>query len=253
MDYNELRNIINVNLAVASVLGKKWYESQAKGVGAAGMTFERLLNLPNQNFEIPDFNGIEIKTKLSSKWKDVCLIGATPDSYLYEIKRLLDEHGYYDKEYHMFKVFNHIFYANKKTYIGDGKYAKLDVDYDKKVVHLYIYDKNGNIIDNYTSWSFDLLKEKLLRKDKYLILAYAKKKYIYENDTPIELFNYYKYNFYILNDFEKFLKELANGTIYVKIGIGFYKTAEKFGDMNYHGTNFCIDEDQMEKIFTKII
>ncbi len=252
MDYNELRNIINVNLTVANVIGKKWYESQAKGVGAAGMTFERLLNLPNQNFEIPDFNGIEIKTKLSTKWKDVCLIGATPDSYLFETKRLLDTYGYYDREYKMFKVFNHIFYANKSTYIGNGIYAKLNVDYNKKVVHLYFYDKNETLIDDNTFWSFDLLKEKLLRKDKYLILAYAKRKYIYD-EKPTELFNYYKYHFYIFKSFENFLEELEKGIIRVKIGISFYRTADKFGDMNYHGTNFCIDEDKMENIFEKII
>ena len=46
-----------------------WIESPARtDCGIIGLTFEKLIGLPENQFEIPDFGNIEIKTKSNSRF-----------------------------------------------------------------------------------------------------------------------------------------------------------------------------------------
>lgn len=58
---NEFKDLKN------KILGKGWIESTAPGNAAVGITLENLLGKEKENFEIPDYNGIEIKAKCSKK------------------------------------------------------------------------------------------------------------------------------------------------------------------------------------------
>src|SRR5574344_982858 len=72
-----------------------------------GLTFEKLLGLSNNDLEIPDYNGIEIKTRRAYSKSFITLFNATPDGeYLFQIKRIKKKYGYYDMQEYKYKVFN---------------------------------------------------------------------------------------------------------------------------------------------------
>lgn len=229
------------------IIYDEWIESKAKGRGGVGITLELLLGKETENFEIPDYKGIELKTKCSKIEKDITLFSSVPDSYLFEIKRLNEKYGKADKEYQQFNTFNLAIYGNRKVKYNQN-YFKLYVDYNKKQVFLKVYDLNNNIIDSDAAWSFDLLKEKLERKLKCMALIHANRKFAHNT----VYFKYKDIAFYNLISFDRFLVLLTKGIIKVTFRIGFYKNDKKFGQVYDHGTSFSINENNLEKLFKKV-
>lgn len=229
------------------VITNDWVISKYNGRGAVGITLESLLGKKIENFELPDYKGVELKAKYSKKESYITLFSATPDSYLFEIKRLQKEYGYPDNELPQFNVFNLDVYGNKRKKLGNH-YFKLYVDNKKEKVILKIYNNKLQIIDEFTSWSFELLKEKLERKLKYLVLVQADRKFEH-NEV---LFKYKNIEFYELTSFENFLHLIANGIIKVTFKIGVYKKNYRHGEIYDHGTSFSIDKSDITRLFNSI-
>ena len=225
----------------------KWVEGKSKGFGDAGITLEAILGKERENFELPDYQGIEIKTKYSTKESYITLFTAVPDSYLFEIKRIVSEYGYPDNNYPEFKVFNLSLYGNRKKKLNNN-YFSIYVDRKNEKVVLRVYDLKHNIIDELTTWSFEMLKEKLERKLKYLAIIYAVRRL----EHNISYYKYTKINCYELKDFEQFLLLLENGMIRITFRIGIYKSGKRFGQIYDHGTSFSIDECDINRLFDKI-
>ena len=135
------------------VIKKGWIKSSYNGFGGGGGTFENAIGLSNNNFEIPDYSGIEIKTKISFKENHITLFCSAPDSFLFEIQRIYNTYGY--KTNSSKKVFNISVYANRIIYYKEN-YYQLKVDKLREKIILYIYDKNKKLIDTDVSWSFDI-------------------------------------------------------------------------------------------------
>lgn len=229
------------------IITNKWIESNGKGNNNVGITLESLLGKETENFELPDYKGIEIKTKCSKKETYITLFNSTPDSYLFEIKRLQHEYGYPDKELPQFNIFNLSVYGNRKVKLKKN-YFKLYVDRINNKIVLRIYDINQKMIDELISWSFDMLKEKLERKLKYLVLVHADKKFSHNTIY----FKYTSIEFYKLDSFDKFLWLIENGMVRITFRIGVYKNGRKFGKIYDHGTCFNIDEYNINRLFSKI-
>jgi len=125
----------------------------------------------------------------------------------------------------------------------------INVDWKNEKVVLNIHDKySGALIDNYSSWSFKMLKEKLYRKMKYLCLVKAQRKY----EFPNVYYKYIDYKFYILKDFEYFIKAIEKGIIKISFKINVIKKGPKIGQIKDHGTSFDISEKDLEQIYYKI-
>lgn len=229
------------------VITDEWIVSEYKGKGAGGITLESLLGKNAENFELPDYNGVELKTKYSKKETYITLFSATPDSYLFEIKRLQKEYGYPDRELPQFNVFNLAVYGNRKVKLNNH-YFKLYVDYSNKKVLLRIYDNKFKIVDEIVSWSFEILKEKLERKLKYLVLIHADRKFEHNQ----VLFKYKDIKFYELTSFKKFLWLIENGMIKIVFRIGVYKGNYRYGEIYDHGTAFSIDEKNISRLFNRM-
>lgn len=229
------------------IITNEWIESKTKGNGGVGFTLESLLQKERENFEIPDYKGIELKTKCSKKESYITLFNATPDSYLFETKRILEKYGYPDSQYPQFKVFNVSVYGHRKIKLNNH-YFKLYVDWKNKKVVLRVYDKNYHIIDDLTSWSFDILQEKLERKLKQLAFIRANRKF----EHNVVYFKYTTIDFYMLKSFNDFLILIENGIIRITFRIGVYKDNKRFGKIYDHGTCFSIDEYNIERLFDKI-
>lgn len=219
-----------------------------------GLTFESLIGKNVENFELPDFEGIEIKVKKNIKSNNsfanyLTLFSASPDGeYLFEIKRLWETYGYPQKANPQNRCFSGYVNTVRKLFIGKTYKFMLHVDRKKEKIFLNVYDESGNMIDDETSWSFDLLKTKLERKFKLLAVITADYKYI--DDYP-----YYKYstiNFYKLKSFENFIELIETGKIFVSFNVGTYLKSYRAGQIYDHGTEFTIYKDQILRLFDKI-
>ena len=83
---------------------KGYVKSVRRGNTGIGATFEALLGKPEECFELPDFNGIEIKTRREYSKSYISLFNAVPTgSTYYEVKRLRDNYGYRDPKDHNLK------------------------------------------------------------------------------------------------------------------------------------------------------
>lgn len=241
-------NIENLKKEMERIKKMSWIPCDYRNFGAAGIKLEKLLNRNPDNFEIPDYDGIEIKTKKSTIRDDITLFCATPDSYLFEIKRIYELYAYPDINNKQEKVLNCKIYCGKLTYIYNDKLFSIKVDRKKEVIKLLVYDRSLNVIDSMTSWSFDMIKEKLERKLSYLCLVKMDKSF-WQNQLYIR---YTKDTYYKLRDFDTFIDLVENGTICILFRIGVFKTGKRKGQMHDHGTGFCINMNQLELLFEKL-
>ncbi len=246
------QTIIELKTQFERISNKGWIESINKGKGSIGNTFEKELGLNRNDFEIPDFNGIEIKTKKNhTKYNNphISLFNATFDGkYLFEIKRLQETYGWPDRKLKESKVLYTSLYGKRLISVGMNWKMKLEVNYQEEKVFLLIYDKNKKLIEKECYWSFELLEEKLLRKLKYLAVINADNKFIKNK----EYFYYKSMTIYTLKNFNKFLELLDKGYIRVNIKVGTYHSGKKLGKIYDHGTSFEIKQIYLEKLFDKI-
>lgn len=239
-------SIQNLKVKFETINKMGWVKSISKGFGGGGQTFEYLLDKNKNNFEIPDYDGIEIKTKNAVVNQFITMFNATPDgTYMFETKRLQENYGYPDKRMKGFKVFNISIFANELTSIGTRFFFKLKVDKDNEKLSLCVFNKNNKLIDITTFWSFQLLKEKLQRKMQTLaIINTGYKKEINEV--------YYKYTsikFYRLKSFESFINAIDDGSIRVTFKISIFRDGKRKGQMHDHGTGFDIREQNILELY----
>ena len=248
-NYKPEENINILKEKFKKIKNMNWikFENNNNYNGSAGTLLEKLLDVSSGNFEIPDYENIEIKTKYSTKYKDISLFTAVPDSYLFETKRLTQEYGYPDKDFKESNILNVLLIVNKFIKINTH-YFLLKLNEEEKKLCLEVYDLKFNMIDNNTSWSFDLLKEKLLRKLSYLAIIDARKK-IENKEIFYKFINMF---FYKLKDFNTFIYLLKNGKITLKLRVGIHKDPYRKGQPYDHGSVFCIDRKDLKLLFNEI-
>lgn len=225
-----------------------WIKSMKKGTAGCGYTFEALLGKEEENFELPDYKSIEIKTKRLCTRGNINLFSAVPDSFLFLTKEIQDKYGYPDKFFPNLKRFYGSVDANSYKNIGNNYKFKLLVDKAKKVIFLEGIDNFNNKINTNVSWSFDLLKEKLERKLKFLAIVKVESKTI-EN---IEYFRYCFIDFYKLKSFDIFIDLIEKGKIRITFKIGSFNYGPKKGKVHDHGTSFEINIKNIEKLYEMI-
>lgn len=224
-----------------------WIKCDHKNKGAAGLKLEELLKVTPDNFEVPDYYGIELKTKKSIFEDKITLFCATPDNQLFEIARLHKLYSYPDNKDKKYTILNTSINAKYRTRVKNNIYFVLKVDYENKKINLLIY--NGDkLIDQQTSWSFEMLKEKLERKLKYLCFVLVDTKFL-NNQLFIK---YRDDNYYILKNFNTFINLIDIGIISISLRIGVYKGEYKHGQIHDHGTSFSINKNKLDLLFDKL-
>lgn len=245
-----MNNINDLKEKFLEIKNPKWIKSVNNSTSGIGLTFEKLLGKERESFEMPDYNGIEIKTHSSTSDSYITLFNATPDGdYLFEIPRLKDNYGYPDKIKRDSLVFMGNVNGRTAEFIGIKYKFKIKVGKKEEKIRLEIYDRNDNLIENEISWTFSTLREKINRKLQLLALVTADKKI--QNDK-----HYYRYtqiDFFQLKDFETFLDLIEKGKIIVTFSIGVFRTGEKRGQIHNHGTAFRISEKNLELLYTKLL
>lgn len=227
-----------------------WIKSVNAGNNGIGLTFEKLLGIEQNELEIPDYNGIEIKTKRNYSKCYITLFSCKPEGKFYhEVERIKDTYGYPHKKYPQYKVLNNSVFANTKNKIGINYYFKLDVCRKDNKIYLLIYDKAGNLIENNVFWDFDILKEKLYRKLKILayVKAYSKK----DKLNGQEYFNYSQLQIFLLKNFEIFIDLIEKGIVRVNFKLNIKTKGDEIGKIHDHGTSFDILEKDLLKLYNE--
>lgn len=225
-------------------------KSLREGSTGIGYTFESLIGKNEDQSYEPDFNGIEIKTKLGYSKSCITLFSLTPKSIEnYNMKQLLEEYGYPDKEFKYYKNFKiNVDCISYNTIGNQKKYFHLNIDYIDKKIFLFIYDMDATILNDELYWKFSELENRLTTKLNLLavITGYPYKLY---NST---YYKYFKMNIYKLKDFDCFLKLLENGSIFITFNLDMFKSGIRKGQFHDHGTAFKTKKEALDKLFMKI-
>lgn len=224
--------------------------NEHKSPHSVGTLFEELLGKKKAQLSLPDYEGIEIKTKKlyqgKIKQKYFTLFHEKPSSVSYQTKEFLDTYGYGSS--HNEKVLNMSIYSYKKVSVISGYSFQLFVNEKKKRLELHCYDETGCLIDASYYWSFKDLKKRLYQKMKYLAFVFASVSY-YSSD---EFVQFQTISFYILRDFSFFLFCIKQGCIRVSFKIGYFRDGPRKGEVHDHGVGFELRFSDLETLYEKV-
>jgi len=252
-----INEIYNINESIAELIYKfkeinkiGWIQKKSSNLGEAGKNIEVLLGKENNNLQIPDFEGIELKTKKENAYNNfITLFNCTPyGNDFFEIKRLQEKYGYPDKLLKEYKVLNTEIFNDCKKKVGSKYYFELSIDKNSEKIFLLVFDKDKHLIDKSTFWPFEILKRQLYGKLQYLALISVSTK-CYNGKV------YYKYNslkIYKLKGFKKFIALIEKGKIKILFKIGIFKSGKRIGKTHDRGTAFQIDINNIHLLYKKI-
>ncbi len=222
----------------------KWHENTGKGRGGLGITFEKLLGLQSNSWQLPDYNAIEIKTINNYRNDKITLFHLTPDSEILIIKNICDKFGLKSNT----RIFSLKISSTKKSipYVGKKEYSyKLFLCDTTKRLFVHVY-KNNILYDNTIWWSYDYLKQRLKLKLSWLAIIEGEQRK-YANITQ------YKYNnidIYKLTNFDSFLECIRKSYIYISFNVGVYTKGDNIGKIWDHGVSFTLYYKKINKLFT---
>lgn len=226
---------------------KKFVISERNEPSGIEYTFEKLIEKKEDNIPLPDFKGIEIKTKLGYTTTSITLFCLTPNKENDSpIKFLLNNYGYPSKNNKEYKDLKFNVACNRAKTIASKYIAKLKLDKEKLI--LVISDKQFNNVNKEIYWNLKDIKKRLETKLKYL--AYIKG-YPYKKDNK----TYYKYTnleIYKLKSFNRFIELLEENKIYITFNISMFKNEKRNGQIHDRGTTFKLNINNVEDLFKKI-
>lgn len=244
---NMQENMYKLKKEFERVKAMGWIPAPHNRNNEQGSLFERMINKPEENFEIPDFEGIEIKTHIKNSKYFTTLFNANPEGKdFFEVNRLCNKYGYPDSKLKTARILYGNVSANEVKRIGLWYKYKLIVDREEERVYLCIYNHRGKLIEKNSYWDFSILKEKLERKLSYLAYITVDRK----NVQGQYYFKYTDIHFYKLKNFSMFLNLLEEGKIIVCFNVGVFRTGKRMGQIRNHGIRFNIAEENMTILFS---
>ena len=248
MDKNTKETMLRLQEKFYKIQCQNWIRSKGMGSGAAGRTLEKLLEIEENQDVLPDYQGIEIKTKLKNGKYPLTLFSCALDNKPLENKRLLFTYGYQDQLNSDFKRFNVSISAVQRKYFRDFTSYKLSVDYINEKLRLVIYNRRGEIVEKSMSWSFQELKSRLEHKLSYMAYISVRKEII----NNVLYFKYEDMKLYKLKDFNTFLNLIEEGKIIVTFKLYQFHDKDKYGLIQDKGTSFDIKKEDIEELFERI-
>ena len=222
--------------------GKTWYLTHRKGDTGIGKTFEDLLGKEEDNFQLPDFENIELKAHLDNN-SLITLFTKSPNLPRGINTIIRNKYGY-DEDNSGIKVLHSTVPSGKKTFNSKSQhYFTIRNNKENESVDLIVFDKNGKEIksDVDAKWSYDVINKSLKSKipDRLAIILTDKK--------IIDKQVYYNYKSILITKvtLAALLKALDAGHVYVDLRLGAYKSGNKIGKTHDHGTGFRISLDNL--------
>lgn len=224
--------------------GKVWYLTHRSGDTGVGKTFEDLLGKKEDNYQLPDYESIELKAHVISD-SLITLFTKSPNLPRGINTIIRDKYGY-DEDNSGIKVLHSTVPSGRTTFNAKSQhYFTIRNNQDNQSVDLVVFDKDRNEIksDVKAKWSYSAIEKALTSKmpDKLAIILTNKK--------AIKRKVYYNYKSILITQItlDTFLKALNDGSIYVDLRLGAYKSGKKKGMTHDHGTGFRISLKNLHK------
>lgn len=227
---------------------KGWIKTVQNSWSGVGITFESELNKESDTFMTPDYGDIEIKCSTKTSAFPFYLFSSAFDGPTFpELNRLIQNYGwtdYKDLDRKLLIIKANCCYVSSPN--KNGYKFKFNIDYEKEVLTLQVYDRLGKMLDDLSYITFDTLKQHFDLKLKKLAFVLALRK----QESKIDYFKYYQIRLYKSKGFDKFIELLAKGIIDISI-IGRISKDESENSKKYRNKNieFKICKNHIDKLF----
>lgn len=220
-----------------------------KSKGNAGITFENLIGKENDNFQIADFDGIEIKVQNSFNSRLIRLFSLVPSNcFGIELKRLRNCYGKNDYFFKNVKTLQGFISTTTISKISNEYKFQLKIDYLNEKLYLLVFDKSNNLIEKKVYWDFDDLSKIFERKLNILAIVNFKKKKT-NNNTQ---FHYTEINYYKIKSIVVFFKLIELGKIKINFDLGIYRSGKRIGKEHDNGIFFYLNNSDFHDLYYKI-
>ncbi len=197
-----------------------------------GKTLEDLLDVPENNFRLPDVGEIELKAKRIDSQSMLTIATKSPEPR--GVNKLLFEKLKYQDSFGQFCLHSTIS-GSKLNNQG------LKVSLDDGILRL----ENAAGIEAY--WPISTFDDVLVSKSNKILLVFAETSG--ERKTASEKFHYIEA--YLLSglNINKFTTAIQNDKLKIDIRIGVYRSGKSAGKYHDHGTGFRIDKRNFLELF----
>lgn len=139
--------ICDVTLEKLVELKKEFLKISKKGyIKGINNNYSSIGRTSENEFSVPDYYGIEIKTRRAYSKSAITLFNATPDGEdLFEIERLKNNYGYPCKSDRNYKVIYIEAFGDKLNFAGVKYQYRIDVDRKDNKIYLCIYNKYSKL------------------------------------------------------------------------------------------------------------
>ena len=243
-----IQSIEDLYIKFLEIKDRGWIKTFKSGYNGSGYTFETLLGIKENFSEMPDFEGIEIKTQKKNGTGKITLLNINPKAQNGDpIDIILNKIGYPDKDFPEHNVFNVSIYANEIKKCGDY-YLSINVNDRMKRVELCIQNYEKKELDLNIYWPYSLIQERLYKKLTYLaVINYE------EKEEEAKYIKFDQIHIYKFKTFYHFKKLLKNGKIRISFKIGLHKCGELFGQTYNRGIGFDIFNNDLNDLYKKIL
>lgn len=203
-----------------SLINFEFIPTARTGDTGIGMTWEKELQISENNSKAADDNGIEHKAKRLRSNSKLTMITSTPPQ---SSRKIIKSHGYIDSK-------------NRWAFKKDS--PRLPFEIIKKNNEIVLVNEN----DVLGKWEEKDIQEKFIKKLSNLVLAKAATKKI----NGIEHFQYVNATYYYNFDIDKFVAEIGN-----TVKVCFRMHIEEDGSLRDHGTAFRIKPSDLDIFYKK--
>ena len=212
-----------------------------------GLTFEKMIGKKVENQCLPDYKGIEIKTRNHNSKNDISLFSASPEGGYTALKRLRDTYGY-ERNNDNYKILYTILSTTNYCYTYSNYYMKIEVDRKMKRINLITYDTSKKIVEIPLFWDLSKIYKMFYTKMKLLAIVNAQSKVI----EGTSYYRYYSLDFYRYRWNDVFINLLEKGVIKIKLNLGASTNEYNYGELKDHGCKFSISIQDIERLYIKI-
>ena len=234
-----------------------WIENRRPGnSGGVGNTLEDLLDVAENNLQLPDFGAWELKSQRSETSSLLTLFHSEPKPRTARVvpRLLLPKYGWLHQEAGALypitersfrQTINAVNYTDRGFKVNvDRISCKIYIDFDFSRIHSRHSDWNSFVVDGVGKkdidpnpyWEFEDIQKKLSKKIKNLMYVSANSKI----ENGIEYFTYNQIECYVDPTLDKFLNLIESGKIYVDFDA---RTGHN------HGTKFRIKPAFKKELF----
>lgn len=225
------------------------FSSNRTGNTGIGKTLEDAIGVVENNLDVPDLHGFEIKSKRALSESYVTLFTKAPTFPPKINNKLRLQYGSNDLHFPDVKVLHTSIFATQWNTHSSGFSYKLNLDDGQRKLFLLVKRlTDGVIVENNVYWTYDVINAIVTTKLKNLAFVQADTSFKNGN----EHFTFKSCTLYGGLTLTKLIAHIANGSIMFDIRVGAYKNKDNirtYGKMHDHGSGFRIKKEKLKSLY----